>query len=74
VVFSQEPELSEVLIGNGRIKMEEMGAEAKLMRSKIGLLLVLALLPMLFGTIMPRIYIELVLKEWFVFLSFYFYN
>lgn len=59
-------ELLEVLIGNGKIKMVEMDGEEKLMKFKIGLLLVLDQLPTLFGITVPKIYIVLVFKEWCV--------
>ena len=66
VVYFLVQELSEVLIGSGKIKMVEMVEEVKLMKFKIGLLLVHVQQPMLYGIMVPKICIVLVLKEWLV--------
>ena len=55
-----------MLIGSGKIKMVEMVEEVKLMKFKIGLLLVHVQQPMLYGITVPKICIVLVLKEWLV--------
>lgn len=67
MVYFLEPELLEVLIGSGKTKMVEMAEGVKSMRFRTGPPLVLVQLPMLFGIIVPKICIELVSKEWFVF-------
>lgn len=66
VVFFLGPELLEELIGSGKIKMEAVEEEEKLMKFRIGLLLVLDQQHMSSGITVPKIYIVLDLKEWCV--------
>lgn len=73
MAYSLVQELSEEWIGSGKIKMGAMVKEEKLTKCKIGLQQVLAQLLMSFGTMVPKIYIELDFKEWLATFNFYYF-
>lgn len=66
MVYFLVHELYEAWIGSGKIKMVEMVGGEKLMKYKTGLQLAHGQQLMLSGIMVPKICIELDLKEWLV--------